>query len=43
MTTDRANPRGSRLDPEPVPRRDFLGLASLWAAAGALALRASSA
>lgn len=29
-------PTGSRLDPEPVPRRDFLGLASLAAAAGAL-------
>jgi len=28
----------SRLDPEPEPRRDFLGLASLWSAAGALAL-----
>lgn len=27
---------GSRLDPEPVPRRDMLGLASLWAAAGAM-------
>jgi len=26
----------SRLDPEPVSRRDVLGLASLWAAAGAL-------
>ncbi len=26
----------SRLDPEPVPRRDMLGLASLWAAAGAM-------
>jgi cytochrome b6-f complex iron-sulfur subunit len=26
----------SRLDPEPVPRRDFLGLASLLAAASAL-------
>ncbi len=25
----------SRLDPEPMPRRDFLGLASLWAAAAA--------
>ncbi|MBL8114616.1 MAG: Rieske 2Fe-2S domain-containing protein [Acidobacteria bacterium] len=23
----------SRLDPEPVPRRDFLGLAALWASA----------
>ncbi len=30
----------SRLDPEPVPRRDFLGLASLWSAAGALAFAA---
>ncbi|MBM3774224.1 MAG: Rieske (2Fe-2S) protein [Acidobacteria bacterium] len=26
----------SRLDPEPVPRRDLLGLASLWSTAGAL-------
>jgi cytochrome b6-f complex iron-sulfur subunit len=26
-----------RLDPEPVPRRDFLGLASLWSAASAIA------
>jgi cytochrome b6-f complex iron-sulfur subunit len=26
----------SRLDPEPVPRRDWLGLSSLWAAGGAL-------
>lgn len=26
----------SRLDPEPIPRRDFLGLASLWAASSAL-------
>jgi nitrite reductase/ring-hydroxylating ferredoxin subunit len=26
----------SRLDPEPVSRRDVLGLASLWATAGAL-------
>jgi len=26
----------SRLDPEPVPRRDVLGLASLWSAAGAM-------
>jgi hypothetical protein len=32
MTT---TPRPSRLDPEPMPRRDFLGLASLWAAAAA--------
>ena len=27
----------SRLDPEPLARRDFLGLASLWAALAALA------
>ncbi|MFN7926067.1 MAG: ubiquinol-cytochrome c reductase iron-sulfur subunit [Bryobacteraceae bacterium] len=26
----------SRLDPEPLPRRDWLGLASLWSAASAL-------
>lgn len=26
----------SRLDPEPMPRRDWLGLASLWSAAAAL-------
>jgi Rieske Fe-S protein len=26
----------SRLDPEPVPRRDWLGLAALWSAASAL-------
>ncbi|HSC28844.1 MAG TPA: Rieske 2Fe-2S domain-containing protein [Vicinamibacterales bacterium] len=26
---------GSRLDPEPMPRRDFLGLASMWATAAA--------
>jgi nitrite reductase/ring-hydroxylating ferredoxin subunit len=26
----------SRLDPEPVPRRDFLGLASAWTAASTL-------
>jgi cytochrome b6-f complex iron-sulfur subunit len=25
-------PARSRLDPEPVPRRDFLGLAALWSA-----------
>ncbi len=35
MTTNAGPPR-SRLDPEPVPRRDVLGLASLWAAASAL-------
>lgn len=28
----------SRLDPEPVARRDFLGLASLWSMLGALAV-----
>ena len=26
----------SRLEPEPIPRRDFLGLSALWAAATAL-------
>ncbi len=26
----------SRLDPEPIPRRDFLGLASIWAAGSTL-------
>ncbi len=31
-----AGPARSRLDPEPVPRRDVLGLASLWSAACAL-------
>ncbi len=35
MTTKAREPR-SRLDPEPIPRRDFLGLASLWAAASAM-------
>jgi len=35
MTLTPGEPR-SRLDPEPVPRRDMLGLASLWAAAGAM-------
>ena len=34
-TTTTSTPVGSRLDPEPVPRRDFLGLASLWAAGAA--------
>jgi cytochrome b6-f complex iron-sulfur subunit len=29
-------PTRSRLDPEPLPRRDFLGLASIFAAASAL-------
>jgi cytochrome b6-f complex iron-sulfur subunit len=30
----------SRLDPEPIPRRDMLGLMSLWAAAAAFFLAA---
>jgi Rieske Fe-S protein len=30
----------SRLDPEPTPRRDFLGLTALWSALGALAFAA---
>ena len=29
-------PERSRLDPEPMPRRDWLGLSSLWAMTGAL-------
>jgi nitrite reductase/ring-hydroxylating ferredoxin subunit len=29
-------PSGSRLDPEPVPRRDVLGLLSLWSMASTL-------
>jgi cytochrome b6-f complex iron-sulfur subunit len=35
MSVDPA-PTGSRLDPEPVPRRDFLGLAALWTSCAAL-------
>lgn len=35
MTTAPQRSR-SRLDPEAVPRRDWLGLTALWAAAGAL-------
>jgi cytochrome b6-f complex iron-sulfur subunit len=31
-----AKPARSRLDPEPISRRDWLGLTSLWAMAGAL-------
>lgn len=34
MTTQ-SKPARSRLEPDPAPRRDFLGLASLWAAASA--------
>jgi nitrite reductase/ring-hydroxylating ferredoxin subunit len=30
-------PRRSRLDPEPLPRRDFLGLAAVWSAMATLA------
>ena len=30
-------PARSRLEPEPVPRRDFLGLAALWSALATLA------
>jgi cytochrome b6-f complex iron-sulfur subunit len=30
------SPAGSRLDPEPTPRRDFLGMAALWTTAVAL-------
>lgn len=35
MTTI-SKPARSRLDPEPMPRRDMLGLMSLWAAGSAL-------
>lgn len=35
MTTI-AKPSRSRLDPEPVPRRDWLGLSALWAMGGAM-------
>jgi nitrite reductase/ring-hydroxylating ferredoxin subunit len=34
---DESIPRRSRLDPEPMPRRDFLGLAALWSAVVTLA------
>ncbi len=34
------DPKRSRLDPEALPRRDFLGLASLWAAAGTMVFAA---
>jgi cytochrome b6-f complex iron-sulfur subunit len=39
MTLTPGEPR-SRLDPEPVPRRDLLGLASLWSAACAVGFAA---
>ncbi len=35
MTT-KASPEQSRLDPEPMPRRDFLGLSALLAAASSM-------
>lgn len=35
MTTEAKTGR-SRLDPEPVPRRDWLGLSALWTMGGAL-------
>jgi cytochrome b6-f complex iron-sulfur subunit len=35
MTVEARAPR-SRLDPEPVPRRDLLGISSLWAAGAAM-------
>lgn len=35
MTTKPTPPR-SRLEPDPMPRRDWLGLGALWTAAGAL-------
>lgn len=35
MTTE-SKPVRSRLDPEPIPRRDWLGLSALWTMAGAL-------
>lgn len=34
--TVKAGKQQSRLDPEPMPRRDFLGLSALWMMAGAL-------
>lgn len=37
MSTAASSGMGSRLDPERVPRRDWLGLSSLWAAASAMA------
>jgi nitrite reductase/ring-hydroxylating ferredoxin subunit len=36
MTTTPVPAPRSRLDPEPLPRRDFLGLAALWSAGFAL-------
>lgn len=39
-TAHHSLPSRSRLDPEPVARRDFLGLAALWSAAAALGFAA---
>jgi cytochrome b6-f complex iron-sulfur subunit len=38
MKSNSPRPAPSRLDPEPAPRRDFLGLSALSAAAGAFLL-----
>jgi len=38
MKESASNPIPSRLDPEPVPRRDFLGLGAMAAALGAFVL-----
>ena len=38
MTTKPVPAVRSRLDPEPMPRRDFLGLMAAWSAAGTLFL-----
>ena len=38
MTTRPSETARSRLDPEPLPRRDFLGLAAVWSALAALGL-----
>lgn len=38
MTTTPTEPQRSRLAPEPMARRDFLGLSALWSAGAAFAL-----
>jgi cytochrome b6-f complex iron-sulfur subunit len=40
MTTTPTTAPRSRLEPAPLPRRDFLGLAALWSAAATLAFAA---
>lgn len=40
MSQRRQGAPRSRLDPEPLPRRDFLGRAALWSAGSALGLAA---